>query len=168
LRRRALSPPMPQAGENPPALSGSYRFRFGQMGSGTGQGKGHVGDVIARESERWGRPRAAGRSAGREVYEAEIAVEELTRHDVGGPGIAMAGGERSAGNTTPPTPSTRGCDGKARDGQHRDKKYLARNLNVMPPIRSRRLGRFAMPLGASRYGACARRHTPKQGRRCIC
>src|ERR671911_11339 len=28
-----------------------YRFRFGQLGTGTGQGKGHVGDTIAREGE---------------------------------------------------------------------------------------------------------------------
>jgi len=26
-----------------------YRFRFGQMGNGTGQGKGNIGDVIARD-----------------------------------------------------------------------------------------------------------------------
>jgi sporulation protein YhbH len=56
-----------------------YRFRFGQMGSGTGQGKGHVGDVIARESERGDGSEQPGDQPGEQVYEAEISVEELTR-----------------------------------------------------------------------------------------
>jgi len=56
-----------------------YRFRFGQMGSGTGQGKGHVGEVIARESERGDGSEQPGDQPGEQVYEAEISVEELTR-----------------------------------------------------------------------------------------
>jgi uncharacterized protein len=28
-----------------------YRFRFGPMGSGAGQGQGNIGDVIARDGE---------------------------------------------------------------------------------------------------------------------
>src|SRR4029450_14152913 len=54
-----------------------YRFRFGPMGSGTGQGKGHVGEVIARE--RGDGHEQPGDQPGEQVYEAEIAVEELTR-----------------------------------------------------------------------------------------
>jgi len=56
-----------------------YRFRFGQMGSGTGQGKGHLGEVIARESERGDGSEQPGDQPGEQVYEAEISVEELTR-----------------------------------------------------------------------------------------
>jgi sporulation protein YhbH len=56
-----------------------YRFRFGQMGSGTGQGKGHVGEVIARERERGDGSEQPGDQPGEQVYEAEISVEELTR-----------------------------------------------------------------------------------------
>jgi uncharacterized protein len=32
-----------------------YRFRFGQLGSGTGQGKANVGDVIAQDGQSGGR-----------------------------------------------------------------------------------------------------------------
>jgi uncharacterized protein len=56
-----------------------YRFRFGQMGSGAGQGKGNVGDVIARDSERGEGSEQPGDQPGEQVYEAEISVEELTR-----------------------------------------------------------------------------------------
>jgi uncharacterized protein len=56
-----------------------YRFRFGEMGNGTGQGKGHVGDVIARDGERSEGSEQPGDQPGEQVYEAEIAVEELTR-----------------------------------------------------------------------------------------
>jgi sporulation protein YhbH len=56
-----------------------YRFRFGQMGSGSGQGKGNVGDVIARDSERGDGSEQPGDQPGEQVYEAEISVEELTR-----------------------------------------------------------------------------------------
>lgn len=56
-----------------------YRFRFGQMGSGAGQGKGNVGDVIARDSERGDGSEQPGDQPGEQVYEAEISVEELTR-----------------------------------------------------------------------------------------
>jgi sporulation protein YhbH len=56
-----------------------YRFRFGQMGSGAGQGKGNVGDVIARDSERGEGSEQPGDQAGEQLYEAEISVEELTR-----------------------------------------------------------------------------------------
>src|SRR5918992_5229074 len=56
-----------------------YRFRFGQMGSGAGQGKGNVGDVIARDSERGDGTEQPGDQPGEQVYEAEISVEELTR-----------------------------------------------------------------------------------------
>src|SRR5918992_1086059 len=56
-----------------------YRFRFGQMGSSTGQGKGNVGDVIARDSERGEGSEQPGDQPGEQVYEAEISVEELTR-----------------------------------------------------------------------------------------
>ena len=54
-----------------------YRFRFGEMGSGTGQGKGHVGEVIARDGERNEGSEQPGDQPGEQVYEAEIAVEEL-------------------------------------------------------------------------------------------
>ena len=56
-----------------------YRFRFGQMGSGTGHGQGNVGDVIARDSERGEGSEQPGDQPGEQVYEAEISVEELTR-----------------------------------------------------------------------------------------
>ena len=56
-----------------------YRFRFGQMGRGAGQGKGNVGDVIARDSERGEGGEQPGDQPGDQVYEAEISVEELTR-----------------------------------------------------------------------------------------
>jgi sporulation protein YhbH len=56
-----------------------YRFRFGQLGVGTGQGPGNVGDVIAREGERGEGGEQPGDQPGEQVYEAEISVEELTR-----------------------------------------------------------------------------------------
>jgi uncharacterized protein len=56
-----------------------YRFRFGQLTRGTGQGQGQVGDVIAREGERGEGREQPGDQPGEQVYEAEIAVEELTR-----------------------------------------------------------------------------------------
>jgi sporulation protein YhbH len=56
-----------------------YRFRFGPMGSGTGQGRGNVGDVIARDGEPKEGSEQAGDQPGEQVYEAEISVEELTR-----------------------------------------------------------------------------------------
>jgi len=56
-----------------------YRFRFGQMGKGAGQGKGNVGDVIARDGERGEGSEQPGDQPGEQVYEAEISVEELTR-----------------------------------------------------------------------------------------
>jgi sporulation protein YhbH len=56
-----------------------YRFRFGQPGSGTGQGKGQVGDVIARDGARGAGREQPGDQPGEQVYEAEISVEELTR-----------------------------------------------------------------------------------------
>jgi uncharacterized protein len=55
-----------------------YRFRFGEMGNGTGQGKGHVGDVIARDGERNEGSEQPGDQPGEQVYEAEISLEELT------------------------------------------------------------------------------------------
>jgi hypothetical protein len=56
-----------------------YRFRFGPLGSGAGQGPGQVGEVIARDRDRGEGQAPPGDQAGEEVYEAEIAVEELTR-----------------------------------------------------------------------------------------
>ena len=56
-----------------------YRFRFGEMGSGTGHGKGNVGDVIARDGERGDGSEQPGEQPGEQVYEAEISLEELTR-----------------------------------------------------------------------------------------
>jgi uncharacterized protein len=56
-----------------------YRFRFGQLGSGAGQGQGNVGDVIARDSDRGDGSEQPGDQPGEQVYEAEISVEELTR-----------------------------------------------------------------------------------------
>jgi uncharacterized protein len=56
-----------------------YRFRFGQLGSGVGQGAGNVGDVIARDGERGDGGEQPGDQPGEQVYEAEISVEELTR-----------------------------------------------------------------------------------------
>ncbi|HXH11535.1 MAG TPA: DUF444 family protein, partial [Alphaproteobacteria bacterium] len=56
-----------------------YRFRFGQWGSGAGQGPGQVGDVLARDGERGAGQEQPGDQPGEQVYEAEIAVEELTR-----------------------------------------------------------------------------------------
>jgi uncharacterized protein len=55
-----------------------YRFRFGEMGNGTGQGKGHVGEVIARDGERNEGSEQPGDQPGEQVYEAEISLEELT------------------------------------------------------------------------------------------
>jgi uncharacterized protein len=54
-----------------------YRFRFGPQGSGTGQGAGQVGDVIARE--RGEGSEQPGDQPGEQVYEAEISMDELTR-----------------------------------------------------------------------------------------
>jgi sporulation protein YhbH len=56
-----------------------YRFRFGRMGSGAGQGKGNPGDVIARDGERGEGSERAGDQPGDAVYEAEFSLEELTR-----------------------------------------------------------------------------------------
>lgn len=56
-----------------------YRFRFGQMGSSAGHGKGNVGDVISQDSERGDGGQQPGDQPGENVYEAEISVEELTR-----------------------------------------------------------------------------------------
>jgi uncharacterized protein len=56
-----------------------YRFRFGQLGRGAGQGKGQVGEVIARDSERGDGSEQPGDQPGEQVYEAEISVDELTR-----------------------------------------------------------------------------------------
>ena len=55
-----------------------YRFRFGRLASGTGQGPGPVGEVLARERERGEGQELPGEQPGEQVYEAEIAVEELT------------------------------------------------------------------------------------------
>jgi uncharacterized protein len=56
-----------------------YRFRFGQPVTGTGQGKGKVGDALARDGERGDGNEQPGDQPGEQVYEAEISVEELTR-----------------------------------------------------------------------------------------
>jgi sporulation protein YhbH len=56
-----------------------YRFRFGHMGSGAGQGPGNPGDVIARDGEHGDGDGRPGDQPGEQVYEAEISVEELTR-----------------------------------------------------------------------------------------
>jgi uncharacterized protein len=56
-----------------------YRFRFGEMGSGAGQGKGNIGDVIARDGERSEGIEQPGDQPGEQVYEVEISLEELTR-----------------------------------------------------------------------------------------
>jgi uncharacterized protein len=56
-----------------------YRFRFGQLGRGTGQGQGQVGEVIARESAPGDGREQPGDQPGEQVYEAEISVDELTR-----------------------------------------------------------------------------------------
>ncbi len=56
-----------------------YRFRFGPWGGGAGQGPGQLGDVIARDGERGAGRAAPGDQPGDQVYEAEIAVDELTR-----------------------------------------------------------------------------------------
>jgi uncharacterized protein len=54
-----------------------YRFRFGPLGSGTGQGQGPVGEVLARD--RGADSDQPGEQPGEQVYEAEISVDELTR-----------------------------------------------------------------------------------------
>jgi len=56
-----------------------YRFRFGQLGSGTGQGQGNIGDVIARDGEHGNGNGQPGDQPGEQVYEAEISLDELTR-----------------------------------------------------------------------------------------
>jgi sporulation protein YhbH len=55
-----------------------YRFRFGEVGTGTGQGKGDVGDVIARDGTQSDGAEQPGDQPGEQVYEAEISLEELT------------------------------------------------------------------------------------------
>jgi sporulation protein YhbH len=55
-----------------------YRFRFGQLGSGTGQGKANVGDVIAQDGQSGGENGHPGNEPGDQMYEAEISLEELT------------------------------------------------------------------------------------------
>jgi hypothetical protein len=57
-----------------------YRFIFDRAtnGRGVGQGPGNVGDVIAREGDGNG-PGQAGNQPGKEIYEAEISLDELTR-----------------------------------------------------------------------------------------
>lgn len=55
-----------------------YHFRYGPLADGSGQGKGKIGDVIAKD----GAPAPgdhAGNEPGDEVYEAEFSIEELTR-----------------------------------------------------------------------------------------
>jgi uncharacterized protein len=56
-----------------------YRFRFGQLRRGAGQGPGQVGEVIARDGERRDGSEPPGDQPGEQVYEAEISVDELTR-----------------------------------------------------------------------------------------
>jgi uncharacterized protein len=56
-----------------------YRFRFGELGRGTGQGPGNVGDAITPESQSGEGSERPGNEPGGEMYEAEISVEELTR-----------------------------------------------------------------------------------------
>ncbi|HSF31886.1 MAG TPA: DUF444 family protein, partial [Candidatus Tectomicrobia bacterium] len=56
-----------------------YRFRFGQMEGGTGQGPGNVGDVVARDGQPGEGSEHPGNEPGDATYEAEISVEELTR-----------------------------------------------------------------------------------------
>src|SRR5918995_1826005 len=56
-----------------------YRFRFGRLASGAGQGQGNVGEILARDRERGEGSEQPGDQPGEQVYEAEIAVEELTR-----------------------------------------------------------------------------------------
>jgi sporulation protein YhbH len=56
-----------------------YRFRFGPLGSGAGQGLGNIGDIIARDGQPGEGSEQAGDQPGEQVYEAEISVEELTR-----------------------------------------------------------------------------------------
>jgi sporulation protein YhbH len=56
-----------------------YRFRFGRLASGAGRGPGDVGEIVARDRERGEGHEPPGDQPGEQVYEAEIAVEELTR-----------------------------------------------------------------------------------------
>jgi sporulation protein YhbH len=57
-----------------------YRFIFDRAtnGRGVGQGPGNVGDVIASEGNG-SAPGQAGNQPGQEIYEAEFALDELTR-----------------------------------------------------------------------------------------
>lgn len=56
-----------------------YRFRFGRWGGGAGQGPGAVGEGLARDGGPGDGEGPPGEQPGAPVYEAEIAVEELTR-----------------------------------------------------------------------------------------
>lgn len=57
-----------------------YRFKYGPIADGSGQGKGKIGDVIAREGDQSGEgDQKAGDQPGDEVYEAEFSVEELIK-----------------------------------------------------------------------------------------
>ncbi|MBI5649834.1 MAG: DUF444 family protein [Chloroflexi bacterium] len=57
-----------------------YRFIFdrGTRGRGVGQGQGDVGDIIASEDDA-PTPGQAGDQPGHAIYEAEFALDELTR-----------------------------------------------------------------------------------------
>jgi hypothetical protein len=58
----------------------SYHFRHGKMRDGVAHGEGDIGDVIkhGRKNLDPDSGDKAGEQAGRDVYEAEISVEELT------------------------------------------------------------------------------------------
>jgi len=64
-------------GKIPLRYPDQYRFRFGRIG--TGQGQGSVGDVIAQDGQPAEGGERPGNQPGDQVYEAEISVEELTR-----------------------------------------------------------------------------------------
>jgi sporulation protein YhbH len=58
----------------------SYYFRYGKMKDDVGHGPGEEGDVLipGKDKEAEGQGDKPGKQAGRDIYDAEISVEELT------------------------------------------------------------------------------------------
>jgi sporulation protein YhbH len=56
----------------------SYRFVHGTPTDGVGHGEGEEGDILKDGREKQGKGDKAGNSPGRDIYDVEISVDELT------------------------------------------------------------------------------------------
>lgn len=57
----------------------SYHFKIGKMRDGVGHGPGEHGDVLRPGKKEDGQGNKPGEESGRDLYEAEISVDELTK-----------------------------------------------------------------------------------------